>query len=241
MSWPRSREERERKIDGKALPNSPKTQPATLCSLSEISVKLRVILWGNLRLIQKDLGDGIVMVGKLTFPAFYSHHDHAFTRGFVRRFPGEPERVRKRVRYLWKALVSRNLYQLTVSCLDFQIARTVFQPLYSEFTFNLRAKLVLKDGCYKLPHVFSSRDHRSKIVAVLHHGISGPSRLFPAVLNLILNSLLAELYRRGHLQIVKLVSSNGDFSHIYTAGLAPWPCSAPPSKKKLRSSPMVKF
>ncbi|CAN6846461.1 unnamed protein product, partial [Brassica oleracea] len=29
------------KIDGKALPNSPKTQPATLCSLSEISVKLR--------------------------------------------------------------------------------------------------------------------------------------------------------------------------------------------------------
>ncbi|KAL0804542.1 hypothetical protein Bca101_097032 [Brassica carinata] len=106
---------------------------------------------------------------------------------------------------------------------------------------GLRHWLVLKDGCYKLPHVFSSRDHRSKIVAVLHHGISGPSRLFPAVLNLILNSLLAELYRRGHLQIVKLVSSNGDFSHIYTAGLAPWPCSAPPSKKKLRSSPMVKF
>ena len=89
----------------------------------------------------------------------------------------------------------------------------------------------------QLPHVFSSCDHRSKIVAVLHHGISGPSRLFPAV-----------LYRRGHLQIVKLVSSNGDFSHIYTSGLAPWPCSAPPwpcssspSKKKLRSFPMVKF
>ncbi|CAN6932363.1 unnamed protein product [Brassica oleracea] len=81
------------------------------------------------------------MVGKLTFPAFYIHHDHAFTRGFVRRFPGEPERVRKRVRYLWKALVSKNLYQLTVSCLDFQIARTVFQPLYSEFTFSLRAKV----------------------------------------------------------------------------------------------------
>uniref|UniRef100_A0A0D3CRV4 Uncharacterized protein n=1 Tax=Brassica oleracea var. oleracea TaxID=109376 RepID=A0A0D3CRV4_BRAOL len=48
----------------------------------------RAILWGNFRLIQKDLGDGIVMkdlgdgivmVGKLTFPAFYSHHDHAFT------------------------------------------------------------------------------------------------------------------------------------------------------------------
>ncbi|KAL0804364.1 hypothetical protein Bca101_096854 [Brassica carinata] len=58
------------------------------------------------------------MVGNLTFPAFYSHHDQTFTRGFVRRFPGEPERVRKRVRYLWKALVSRNLYQLTVSCLE---------------------------------------------------------------------------------------------------------------------------
>ncbi|CAN6928275.1 unnamed protein product [Brassica oleracea] len=81
------------------------------------------------------------MVGKLTFPDFYSRHDHTFTRGFVRRFPGEPERVRKRVRYLWKALVSKNLYQLTVSCLEFQIARTVFQPLYSEFTFNLRAKV----------------------------------------------------------------------------------------------------
>ena len=84
----------------------------------------RAILWGNFRLIQKDLGDGIVMVGKLTFPAFYNHHSKSEIcypvshRGFVRRFPGEPERVRKRVRYLWKALVSKNLYQLTVSCLD---------------------------------------------------------------------------------------------------------------------------
>nr|VDD12163.1 unnamed protein product [Brassica oleracea] len=84
------------------------------------------------------------MVGKLTFLAFYSHNDHTFTRGFVRIFPGEPDRVRKRVRYLWKALVSRNLYQLTVSCLEFQIARTVFQPLYSEFTFNLRAKVRMR-------------------------------------------------------------------------------------------------
>ncbi|KAF2607826.1 hypothetical protein F2Q68_00044240 [Brassica cretica] len=171
MSWPKPiqtpkpifRRGEGEKIDGKALPNSPKTQPATLCSLSEISFQgghsnfrisvTRAILWSNFRLIQKDLGDGIVMVGKLTFPDFYSRHDHTFTRnskseicypvshrGFVRRFPGEPERVRKRVRYLWKALVSRNLYQLTVSCLEFQIARTVFQPLYSEFTFNLRAK-----------------------------------------------------------------------------------------------------
>ncbi|KAF3597172.1 hypothetical protein DY000_02024347 [Brassica cretica] len=106
----------------------------------------RAILWGNFRLIQKDLGDGIVMVGKLTFSAFYNHHDHAFTRGFVTRFSGEPERVRKRVRYLWKALVSRNLYQLTVSCLEFQIAITVFQPLYSEFTFNLRAKISFQGG-----------------------------------------------------------------------------------------------
>ncbi|KAF2530474.1 hypothetical protein F2Q70_00031279 [Brassica cretica] len=105
------------------------------CQIVSNTLFSKAILWGNFRLIQKDLGDGIVMVGNLKFPAFYSHHYHAVTRGFVRRFPGEPERVRKRVRYLWKALVSRNLNQLTVSCVEFQIAvlstaifRIYFQP-----------------------------------------------------------------------------------------------------------------
>jgi len=35
---------------------------------------------------------------------------------------------------------------------------------------------------------------------------------------LVVNSLLAELHRRGHLQIVKLESSNGDFCPFYTSG-----------------------
>ncbi|WZZ80919.1 hypothetical protein YC2023_101491 [Brassica napus] len=39
-------------------------------------------------------------------------------RGFVRRFSGEPERVRTRVRCLWKDLAARNLYLLTLSCLE---------------------------------------------------------------------------------------------------------------------------
>ncbi|WZZ88510.1 hypothetical protein YC2023_117089 [Brassica napus] len=39
-------------------------------------------------------------------------------RGFVRRFSGEPESVRTRVRCLWKDLAARNLYLLTLSCLE---------------------------------------------------------------------------------------------------------------------------
>ncbi|WZZ27616.1 hypothetical protein YC2023_011017 [Brassica napus] len=49
-------------------------------------------------------------------------------RGFVRSFSGEPERVRRRVRCRWKDLAARNLYLMTLSCLEFQITRTECQP-----------------------------------------------------------------------------------------------------------------
>ncbi|CAF2043290.1 hypothetical protein BRARA_I02518 [Brassica rapa] len=38
-------------------------------------------------------------------------------RGFLRRFPGDTERVRTQVRCLWKDRVARNPYQLAVSSL----------------------------------------------------------------------------------------------------------------------------
>ncbi|KAF2594290.1 hypothetical protein F2Q70_00042737 [Brassica cretica] len=83
----------------------------------------RAILRGDFRSLQKDLGDEIGSVRNLTFPDFCSHQEHSVTTYKNQLVLSKPE----------------TLIPFERKCSFRSLA---FQPLYSESTFNLKAKVV---------------------------------------------------------------------------------------------------
>ncbi|KAF3553759.1 hypothetical protein F2Q69_00016828 [Brassica cretica] len=75
--------------------------------------------------------------------------------------------------------------------------------------------------CNRLAASSSSRDHHSKLLAILHHGIYGPSCLLPAVLSstvaavLIVGIKLAVVNKiRREEQLISPMVGFGDFAHL---------------------------